>query len=82
MKGGHTSQIGRHTSIYSFIHSLNILLFIYSLHSSIHCIYYHSSIHYIYIATKHEIGAHMIKNAICQHTLPSYHSSIRSKVGF
>jgi predicted Zn-dependent protease len=31
---------------------------------------------------KHEIGVHMMENAICQHTLPYYHSSIRSKEGF
>jgi hypothetical protein len=41
-----------------------------------------SSIHCIYIATKHETGLHMMENAICQHILPYYHSSIRSKKDF
>jgi hypothetical protein len=36
----------------------------------------YSSIHCIYIATKYEIGVHMMENAICQYTLSYYHSPI------
>jgi hypothetical protein len=47
---------------HTFIYSLLKFEF-FSSNSSIH-----SCIHFIYNAMKHEIGVHMIENAICQHT--------------